>query len=266
MKFPRTMRRIKSGITKPQLARRQPFGHGFLMKIALAFGLVLALASCGKNETAALSGTSGALLTSLSVKFEPVTRELVVTGLLNDSKGTGETEFFYYTGKRESGAVLKDPIEKTTLTLLCDFSDCSSLSFFIKGKRLALNESVKVKILSVSSARSEIDARDFTGDTFATSWKELLRHGIDPAQSSICVSRWANKTFHGILLTGASRSLTHWVHVSGESAAQMLSVDYSYEGKSGPIYTLGTEPGTVGSDGPTPWVIGLPGGRYFLFH
>jgi hypothetical protein len=239
------------------------------MKLVYA-ALFLLLAGCGKETKAPQSGASDIALESLSVKYEPQTRELLVNGSLERktaSEGTyaGETEFFYFHGPLKAGEPLVDPIHETKLALVCRNEECREFSFSLSLKRLTLAQSVEVKLLRVVEARAELTRNDpLSAADFNNVWTELLRRGVNAERSSVSVGKWADKSYFGIFLAGQPGSRTHWLHLAAPTGSRKLTANYSHEGDLGPVFTVGTEAGSVGSDGPTPWAIAMPGGRVLL--
>ncbi len=231
------------------------------MKPLLGSILVLLVVACGKSGVEPQNDTSPARLESLSVKFEPDTKGLGISGRLQKLESQAEFEFFYFTGTL--GSELSDPIDGRKLSLQCEEADCRNFSFSLVGKRLSLSDEVKVRLLPVASARPELGERN-GNQTFPSVWHELLSRGVQAPRSSVALSTWDDKTFFGILLAGATDSRTHWLHVSALTGSDKIQVNYSHQGDTGPEYTLGTEPGTIGSDGPTPWAISFPGGKLLV--
>lgn len=174
--------------------------------------LAVILCACGKTPET-LEGAdpvTGAVLSELNVMHSPNGNSLKITGYL---KTQDFIEPIYFAGQRRHGAILMNPASRDSTEIQCADIACNSFSFPIVLTRLKLSSNAEVEVRPILNYETQFS--DASSTTFLnTLWPRFITSGINLPQSSITITRVANKKVFGAYLY---RNTQEWIFLSGSN-------------------------------------------------
>jgi len=197
------------------------------MKPFLFLGILTVLLSgCGADQPKAATqpATGPAVVHSLSVKLRKGTEHTVIGGMWHLPQNVHRS--FFFSGKLDGKATLKDPVFKHELPILCVDADCRDFSFTLVEPETSTRILMNAHVFEVTEKRTKSDSLlPVSATDYRVHWQNLINGEIDLPASNVVNVKGPGTNYFSANIVGVLTSQFHLYWPS--EGAPRVAYDYA---------------------------------------